>query len=304
MSSAKMNILVIGGTGAIGGHAAVYLKSKGHNVTIAGRQPPAEVPVLAELPFLRGNYLNQDDFSLDQLSCFDAVVFAAGSDVRHVPEGKGADDHYLYANGEAIPAFAKRAKQAGVKKFVHVGSAYWHLLPESVASSPYVRSRKLAADGVTGLAGPDFHACSLDPPIVVGTVSGMNSPLFRAYIDYGKGLLPIPVFAPLGGMNFISTKSLSEAVAGALENSHAVSGKAILLGDKTMTYAEYFEMFFRAVGNPQKLPVLDQDHPLLPRATLYGGSKVIDYEPKAEELAALGGYRRDDIENAVAELVL
>ena len=32
-----MKILVIGGTGMIGGHAALYLKSQGHDVTVAAR---------------------------------------------------------------------------------------------------------------------------------------------------------------------------------------------------------------------------------------------------------------------------
>ncbi|WYZ39335.1 hypothetical protein EsH8_III_001249 [Colletotrichum jinshuiense] len=296
-----MKTLIIGGTGMIGGHAALHLKSKGYEITIAGRRGPSEVPGLAELPFIKGSYL-RGEFSLEQLSQFDAVVFAAGSDVRHVPEGQQADQHYLYANGQAIPEFARLSRQAGVKKFVHIGSVYPHVVPESPVSSPYVRSRKLAADGVKALATPEFHACSLDPPIVVGSVPGMTIPMFRAYIDYATGDLPIPPFAPVGGLNFISTQSLSEAIAGALENSHAVSGMAILLGDQNMTYAEYFEMFFQAVGNPQTLKVLDQEHPLMPRGSLYAGDRVVEYEPDAVQLAALGGYRRNDIKNTVTEI--
>lgn len=76
--------LVIGGTGLVGGHAALYLRSKGSDVTIAGRKGPSDVPALSELPFIQGNYLN-GDFSIETLSKFEAVVFAAGSDVRHVP---------------------------------------------------------------------------------------------------------------------------------------------------------------------------------------------------------------------------
>lgn len=131
----------------------------------------------------------------------------------------------------------------------------------------------------------------------------MIVPMFQAYIDYARDNLPIPLFAPLGGLNFISTQSLSEAIAGALENSQAISGKAILVGDQNMTYAEYFQMFFQAVGNSQRLESLDQDHPLLPRATLYAGNKVVKYQPDPAELALLGGYRRDDIQNAIEDLV-
>ncbi|KAJ0314594.1 hypothetical protein Brms1b_006750 [Colletotrichum noveboracense] len=278
------------------------MKSQGHQVTISGRRAPTEVAALVELPFLQGNYL-RGDITADELAPFEAVVFAAGSDVRHVPEGWGADEHYLQANGESVPAFARLAREAGVRVFVHIGSAYPHIVPEAAHSSPYVRSRKLAADGVAALAAPDFHACSLDPPIVVGTVPGMKVPIFEAYIQYAEGNLPIPPFAPAGALNFISTQSLSEAIAGAIENGEAVSGRSILVGDENLTYAEYLEMFFAAVGNSQKLPVLEQEQPLMPRSTLYAGDRVVTYEPDAADAAALGGYRRNDIRSAVSGIV-
>ncbi|KAL2884136.1 hypothetical protein SGCOL_000073 [Colletotrichum sp. CLE4] len=295
-------ILVLGGTGLVGGHAALYLRSKGRDVTIAGRKEPSDVAALSELPFIQGDYIN-GGFSTETLSKFDAIIFAAGSDVRHVPEGQNADEHYLQANGQAIPNFAKLAKQAGVSKFIHIGSAYPHIIPESIPSDPYVRSRRLATDAMMSLAGPEFHICSLDAPFIVGNVPGMVIPMFRAYIDYAKGNLSIPPFAPLGGLNFISTQSLSEAIAGALDNIQAISGKAILVGDQDLTYAEYFQMFFQAVGSNQQLESLDQDHPLLPRATLYAGDKVVEYQPDPVELAMLGGYRRDDIQNAIEKIV-
>ncbi|TEA17726.1 hypothetical protein C8034_v010040 [Colletotrichum sidae] len=301
-----MRILVVGGTGLIGGHAALYLHSQGHKVTIAGRRAPSDVPALAALPFLAGDYL-KGGFGLEALSAFDAIVFAAGSDVRHVPQGQDADEHLLHVNGNAVPAFAQLARNAGVKRFVHIGSAYPHIVPpENVAASPYIRSRQLAADGVAALASESFHACSLDPPIVVGTVPGLRTPVFDAYISYARGELPIPPFAPGGGMNFMSTQSLSEAIAGALEGGggeSAVSGKSVLVGDQNMTYKDFMEMFFRAVGNPKTLPVLDDDHPVMPRAFMYAGEKVVSYEVDKATWAALGRYRRGDILRAVEEIV-
>ena len=34
-----MKIFVAGGTGALGGHAAIHLAAQGHDVTIGGRKP-------------------------------------------------------------------------------------------------------------------------------------------------------------------------------------------------------------------------------------------------------------------------
>ncbi|KAI8716678.1 Epimerase domain-containing protein [Fusarium sp. LHS14.1] len=298
-----MKILIVGGTGMIGGHAALHLRSLGHEVAIAGRRPPpSSIPGLAQLEFVKGDF-TAGDIGVDQLSKFDAVVFTAGSDIRHVPENTDADQHYLHVNGTLIPDFARLAKSAGVRHFIHVGSFYYHVAPELIDNVPYVRSRKLAADGVIAQASPTFHASSLDAPFVVGTVPGMKVPMFDAYVRYAKGELPIPPSAPVGGTNFISAQSLSEAIAGALASGPSVSGKAILVGDENLTFAAYFELFFKAVGKETQLPVLDQDHPLLPRATLFTGTKTVSYEPVKEEWEALGSYRRNDIQNAITEIV-
>ena len=72
-----MKVLVVGGTGLIGGDIALYLTSQGHEVTIMARKPSA-APSLAALPFMRGDYVN-DTFSDEHLSGFDGLVFAAAA---------------------------------------------------------------------------------------------------------------------------------------------------------------------------------------------------------------------------------
>ena len=295
-----MKILVVGGTGMIGGHAALYLKSQGHDVTIAGRSRPRPPSGLADLPFLQGDFVART-FTNERLSKLDGIVFAAGNDIRHVPEGQNFDDHVLRVNGEAVPQFAAFAKQAGVRHFIHIGSFYQHVAPHLIETSPYVRSRKMATDGVTALADGTFHALSLDAPFVVGSIPGMILPLFEAYTGYAQGKLGIPPYAPQGGTNFISTQSISEAVASAIERGE--NGKAYLIGDENLTFTDYFKLFFRAVGNGADIPALDKQHPLLPDSAIFTGrGSTVSYEPDREETALLG-YRRNDITRAVREVV-
>lgn|GEM_PF-223845 len=295
-----MKILVVGGAGMIGGHAALHLQSLGHDVTISGRNPPQATTQLARLPYLRGDYVN-NTFTKDQLAAFDAVVFAAGADIRHIPEGADYGDFTLKANGEAVPAFAKLAKEAGVKRFVHIGSFYPHVAPELMEKDKYIRSRKLAADGVNALADKNFITCSLDAPFVVGTVPGMSLPMFEAYTAYAEGKLGMPAFGPAGGTNFISCQSLSEAIAGALLRME--SGKSYLVGDENLPFATYFGMFFKAAGNDVEVPSKEENHPMLPDNAIFTGrGNFVKYEPDPASVALLG-YRRNDIQRAVNEIV-
>ena len=295
-----MKILVIGGTGMIGGHAALHLASQGHDVTVSGRKPPRPDTELSRLPFLQGDYV-EGSFTGQDLTGFDAIIFAAGADLRHVPEGVDYEAHIFRANAEAVPQFAALAKQAGVRHFIHVGSFYPHVAPELVEKSVYVRARKLATDGITALADDSFHVVSVDAPFVVGAVPGMSLPMFEAYTRYAEGQLGIPPFAPAGSTNFISTLSLSEAIQAALERGE--NGKAYLVGDENLSFADYFKLFFRAAGNDVDVPALDQEHPLLPDVAIFTGrGNVVRYEPDAKTLADLR-YRRNDVARAVKEVV-
>jgi nucleoside-diphosphate-sugar epimerase len=296
-----MKILVIGGTGLIGGHAALYLRDHGHDVTIGGRKPAAAGSALAELKQLQGDYV-AGTFSRADLAGYDALVFAAGSDIRHAPQGGDLDAHWQRANVEAIPRFFELARSAGIRQAVLVGSFYPQVAPELIDSIPYVRSRHLSDQAVRALCAQDFKVCSVNAPFVVGAVPGLKVEMFEAYTRYAEGkFAPLPFFGPAGGSNFISTRSLSQAILGAL--LHGEPGKAYLVGDENLSYAQYFQAFLRAAGNASEVPSLDQEHPLLPDMALYTGrGNTVSYEPDATDTALLG-YVRNDIQRAVNEVV-
>lgn len=288
-----MNILIVGGTGPLGSAIAFHLQDEGHSVTISSRNRPKPNSIVAQLEWVRGNYL-EETYDLRSLSDYDAIVFAAGSDMRHVPPGEDPDEHYLHANGVMVPKFATLAKKAGVKTFIHIGSFYPHVLPSLINDVPYVKSRHLASTAVCELSSDTFRALSLDAPFVVGVPTGMKDPMWMAYLSYGRGLYAdVPPFGPAGGTNFISVRTLADAVSGAL--AHGEGGKAYLLGDENLSFAEFFEKFFRAVGNTAEVPSLDQEHPMLPDLVIMQGrGNFISYEPDPVDVETLG-YRRNDV---------
>jgi nucleoside-diphosphate-sugar epimerase len=294
-----MKTLVVGGAGMIGGRTALHLKNKGHEVTIASRNPPAAGTPLGELPFLRIDYVAME-FDRDALAGFDALVFAAGNDVRHQPQDVG-DAHWHAANSVGVPRFFAAAREAGIGRAVNVGSFYPQAAPQLIETNAYVRSRRDADKGVAALADDDFVAMSINAPFVVGAVPGLVVPMFAAYTHYAEGkFAPMPEFAPPGGTNFISTQSLAEAIEGGLERGEA--GASYLVGDENLSFQDYLGAFFDAVGRP-KPPVRDEEHPMLPDAAIFfgrGNSLFYDTDP---EVAALLGYHRDDIIPAIREIV-
>ena len=294
-----MKILVVGGTGLIGGDAALLLRSQGHDVSIAARKPAPAGTGMAELEFLACDYL-AEGLPRTVLARFDALVFAAGNDIRHAPRGFDDTTHWDRVNSEGVPRFFAQVRAAGVRHAVNVGSFYPQAAPRLVETVPYVRSRKRADDGARALATAEFRVMSVNAPWIVGALPGLEVGFFDALMRYATGaLIPGPPFVPAGGVNFMSARSLSQAIAGALEHGH--TGAAYLVGDENVSFREFFGHFFRAAG--REVPaVRDEQHPLLPDATIYfGRGNTLHYEPDAAE-ASLLGYQRHDVGRALAEV--
>jgi dihydroflavonol-4-reductase len=295
-----MKILVVGGTGALGAHAACYLSRRGYDITIASRRSPLMGTPVATMPFLQGDYV-KGDFTPDRLRGFDAIVFFAGNDLRHFSSSENAEEQLVRANVEGIPSFARAARSAGVRRLVQIGTFYPQAAPHLLRESFYMRSRQLACEGARAEARPEFDVISVNPSFMVGGMQGMPSYFLDPYVKWALGKLEAPLFAPTGGTNFMSYRSLSQAVEGALLRGE--SGKAYLVGDETLSIADYLNLFFRAVNSPIELKPRDEAHPVFPDFVMVQGrGNWISYEPDPEETALLG-YVRNDVANGVAEAV-
>ncbi|MBK8860145.1 MAG: NAD(P)-dependent oxidoreductase [Sphingomonadales bacterium] len=295
-----MKVLIVGGTGALGGHCAIHLASKGHDVSIGGRKPAHAATPMAGMPFLQGDYIN-GDFTPERLKAFDWVVFAAGNDPRHVPRDADFGEFLFRANHVGVPGFFAACREGGVKRAIQLGSYYHQAAPQLLDGNGYIRSRKAACEGARAQARPGFDVISVNAPFMVGSVPGLPSAIFEPYTHWAEGKIPIPHFGPAGGTNFMSFQSLSEAIDGALNRGEA--GKAYLVGDENLSFTAYFQLFFDAVSTDVKLEERDIEHPLLPDVAIpQGRGNWVSFEPDPGDVELLG-YRRRDVRNAVAEVV-
>ncbi len=296
-----MDILIVGGTGMIGGHAAVHLASRGHRVTLGARRRPAAGTPPALFPLLVGDYA-AGGFGKSDLAAFEAVVFAAGNDIRHIPRDADADDFWARTQIDGVPAFVARAKAAGVRRLVQLGSYYHQARPALAETDAYVRARKLADEGARALAGDGFIVSTLNPPSIVGVMPGVAARRYETLVAWARGDRPdLPDYAPAGGTNYMSVRSLSEAIEGAL--LRAESGRAYLIGDENLRFRDFFQMVFDAAGSDRHLEERDAEHPVLPDAFIVPGrGSVLAYEPDPVETQRLG-YRRTDVRRAVEQVV-
>lgn len=296
-----MKILIVGGTGMIGGHAALHLVAQGHEVVLGARKPPAPETPIAGLPCLLRDY-TRDAFLPEDLAPFDGIVFAAGNDIRHLRSGVDEAAFWTDTQIEGVPRFVKRAREAGVPRVVHIGSYYHQAMPRLAAANAYVRARQLADEGARALATARFNVCTLNPPSIVGMLPGVPARRYENLLAWASGSRPdIPLFAPPGGTNYMSVRSLCEAIAGALQ--HAESGRAYLVGDENLTFRDFFQMFFDAAGSSVQLETRNEEHPFLPDAFIVPGrGSVLAYEPDPAETTLLG-YGRHDVGRAVGEIV-
>lgn len=293
-----MKILIVGGTGLIGGHCALLMQERGHQVTLMARKP-ALAPSLAAMDFMQGDYIN-DDFSDGRLAGFDAVVFSAAADIRHIPYDGSVT--YAEVNDIAVPKFAAACKNAGVSSFVLINTFYPHVAPEKIGECPYVTSRYNTDVNLRALNSEGFNVCSLGAPFVLGHIPGLAMPYIDTLVQYAKGNIPdLPLFAPEGGTNHMSATSLAQATYNAILKGEG--GKAYLVGDENYTWQEYLQLWFSLAGNPQNLPVLPDEHPLFPNMIMFAGvGALVNYQPAAEDLKILN-YDRHQMAKTIAEIV-
>lgn len=299
-----MKVLIVGGTGFIGGHTSLFFHDLGHEVTLLSRSPQRGTSRLNELRFVQGNYI-EDDFSDGRLEGYDWLVFCAGSDLGNYPKDGSVSqaDFFTRANIESLPRFFEQAKSAGISRAVYMGSFYSFVAPANIEKIPYVRSRHLSDEAVRSLSSPGFNVCSCALPWIVGYTPGMDYAHWHLLARFAKGESDVlPDFVPPGGGNYMSVRSVAEAMLGGLERGE--SGKSYLVGDVNMSWKDFYEAWCRAAGRPRELEVRDDlEHPILAREIIaYLEGRTPDYEPPAEETELLG-YERGVMPRVIEDCV-
>jgi dihydroflavonol-4-reductase len=244
-----MRILVVGGTGLIGSHAARELQARGHEVVVAARRPPASGQERAA-EFAALDYTDLAAHAR-AVQGFDALVFATGTDWRAAPR-EDPLAFFRRVNAQAPAHLFAAAASAGVRRSVFVTS-YYHAVRTDIHDQPYIRSRVESEPSVLEACGGRMHVSIVQPSWVMGPVTGMEAVGFGELITrLMEG--PWPAVCPPGGTNWVSTRSLGVAIASALEQGE--HGRRYLVGDENWTWRAVFERFAELCATRKRVHVL------------------------------------------------
>jgi nucleoside-diphosphate-sugar epimerase len=266
-----MRIFVTGATGFIGAHFVERALSEGHQVVGLYRSDsPRHRASIEQLrahgaELRRGDILQPDSF-VDALKGADcACHFAAAF------RESGADETYFdRMNVEGTANVARAAAAAGVKRFVHCGTAGIYgqrvagTIDEKTPIRPwnsYERS-KLAADQqvrtIASAAGMEYVI--LRPTAVYGPRDERLSKLFRSV---AKGRFPL-FGRGEGRRHMIYVTDLAEAFLRACTAPSAANQELIVAGPKAVPLREMLQTIARAANRPAFGPRL----PLTPMLAL------------------------------------
>jgi dihydroflavonol-4-reductase len=250
-----MDILIIGGTGFLGYHAAQEFLRHGHTVSVLALPPvpaPGLFPEGVRLHLADMDRLNRRELE-SLLAGKDGVLFAAGADDRVIPAAP-AYPFFYHANVEACVRTLRLAREAGVRRGVLLGSYFAHFdrtRPELQLAErhPYIRSRKEQEEQAIRATMPELQLVILELPYVFGSMPG-RIPLWLPLVNYVRSARVL--FYPRGGTNMIAVRHVGEAIIGAMERGEG--GARYLIGDENLSWKNFLgRLAVRATGKRKRV---------------------------------------------------
>jgi uncharacterized protein YbjT (DUF2867 family) len=261
MMSGNGPVLVVGGTGMLGGQVATELLSRGKRVRALVR-PPSDATHLerAGAEIARGDMMDPASL-LKAMDGADAVISTAAGYTRH---SKGDTDEIDTIGNRNL---ADAASQVGVRRFVLTSI----LTCDQTPQVPHFWHKKLAEDRLEELGVPFV---SLRPGAFLDMITQMRGDPFakRRLTWFGSPTIPV---------SFVLTQDLADYLADAVD-APGVDGQRIDIGwDRPVSMQEVAQISGRLLG--QQIRVRTIPAGLINAA----GAVVGRFNPMVKDLTAM-----------------
>lgn len=270
------SILIVGGTGFLGYHAAREFLSRGHQVSVLGLPPlPAPGLFAPEVQVHLADFNQLEDAQISALlTGHDVLVYAAGADDRVTPKAP-AYPFFYQANVVAAARAFRLARLAGVGRGVLLGSYFAYFAREwpqmeLTKHHAYIRSRVEQWQACLEASGSDLKLMGLELPYIFGRMPG-RIPIWKPLLGY---LRSTPWVAyPRGGTNCVAVQHVAEAIVGAAERGEG--GQRYLVGDENLSWEELLTRLMAAMG-------LHKTVHTLPDGVVRAGARLIQLRQRLQ----------------------
>jgi len=270
-----MRLLVVGGSGFLGGYVLREAVLRGHQTLALARSPQAARTVAGH----GGQPLAGD---LDDAQHLDETFAAAGCEALLCLASLG------YGHGPGIVA---AAEEAGIPQAVFVSTT-----AVTTTLHPPTKQIRLAAEQQIRGCGLDWTI--LRPTMIYGAVGDRN--LSRLLLRLSRAVvLPVPATGACLHQP-VHVADVAAAVLAALERPAAIGSLYDVAGPEPLPFAELLRTCARAVGSKTRLvPV-----PLAPLVTLVRGYERLSRHPRirGEQLLRLAEDKAFPIDAAIRDL--
>lgn len=251
-----MKVLLTGPDGVLGHNLVLTLLDNSYSVRVF-IQKGRETPVLDKLDVEKyyGDILDRDEVSKAMKGC-DYVIHAAALTDTWPCKHK----NYWKVNVDGTGIMINAAKEEGIKRFIHVGTA--NSFGPGCTENPGTEEKEYCADKygldyisskyrahllVLEEARNGFDAVMVNPTFMIGPYD--SKPSSGAMILAVKAGLP---GYPSGGRNFVYVKDVAVAIVNAI--TMGKTGESYLLAGHNLHYKDIFALMADAIG--VKAPVI------------------------------------------------
>jgi dihydroflavonol-4-reductase len=257
-----MKVAITGATGHIGGLVVRELHARDYTTKALVRTTDQKSLDGLPMEYVKGD-LNDQDALKQLMEACDYLIHAAAV-ISIDGDMKGLVHQ---TNVEGTRAVMEAAKDAGIKRVIHLSSVHaYHQKPvreildenRELVPDPtfaYDKSKREGQQIALSYASAEMEVLAVNPTSVLGPFDFKPSKLGQAIINMHSGRLPF-VFA--GGFDFCDARDIAHAIVNALQLGR--SGEAYLLGGKWYTLTEFASTLADVSGKKNKPLAL---HPML-----------------------------------------
>lgn len=237
-------ILLIGGSGFLGGHVAQRLAGQGHcfiTVPTRHRERAKHLLVLPTADVVEANV--HDDASLAELVAGqDAVINLVG--ILHSRYGLPYGPDFARVHVELPKRLAAACRAAGVRRLVHVSA----LNADSQGPSQYLRSK---GDGEAALraAGEALDLTIFRPSVVFGP----DDAFLNLFASLQRWSPIMPLGNPRARFQPVFVEDVAQAIVASLDRSDAFGQAYCCCGPRIYTLAELVRYVGEQIGKPRPI---------------------------------------------------